>query len=404
MDSLTQITLGAAVGEIVLGKKIGNKAMLWGAIGGTIPDLDIFANFVTDNISATAFHRGITHSIPFALLAPLVLGWMLHQIHGARDRSSRLWWRDFGLSYLFFVLLTSIGAFVLPIPMGDVLPIAAMVSASILFFLLAAFCYRSIRKLPALDNNPSWKAWASLFFWSIFTHPLLDACTAYGTQLFQPISDFRVGLNNISVADPIYTVPFLICLIIASILMRNTRRRAVVNWLGIGLSSLYLLYTGYNKIRTDRIFESSLQRQNIEYERFTNSPTIFNNILWQGVAEADTCYYQGRYSLLDETPEIKKFARLPKNHELLAPYASQREVKILEWFSDGYYNIERRGTDTIQFNNLKYGTLSENPEENPVYVFSFLFKAEQGQLIQLPQEFARDSAAFSFFWERIKGI
>ena len=42
MDSLTQIVLGAACGEIVLGKKIGNKALLFGAIGGTIPDLDVF--------------------------------------------------------------------------------------------------------------------------------------------------------------------------------------------------------------------------------------------------------------------------------------------------------------------------------------------------------------------------
>ena len=40
MDSLTQIVLGAAVGEVVLGKKIGNRAMSWGAVGGAIPDLD----------------------------------------------------------------------------------------------------------------------------------------------------------------------------------------------------------------------------------------------------------------------------------------------------------------------------------------------------------------------------
>ena len=42
MDSITQIVLGAACGEAVLGKKIGNKALLFGAIGGTIPDLDVF--------------------------------------------------------------------------------------------------------------------------------------------------------------------------------------------------------------------------------------------------------------------------------------------------------------------------------------------------------------------------
>lgn len=50
MDSLTQIVLGAAVGEAVLGKKVGNKAMLYGAIAGTIPDLDTFASYFVDTV------------------------------------------------------------------------------------------------------------------------------------------------------------------------------------------------------------------------------------------------------------------------------------------------------------------------------------------------------------------
>ena len=42
MDSLTQLTFGAACGEAILGKKIGRKAPLWGAVLGTLPDLDVF--------------------------------------------------------------------------------------------------------------------------------------------------------------------------------------------------------------------------------------------------------------------------------------------------------------------------------------------------------------------------
>ena len=49
MDSVSQITLGAAIGEIVLGRKLGNKAMFWGAVGGTIPDLDVITKpFMTE--------------------------------------------------------------------------------------------------------------------------------------------------------------------------------------------------------------------------------------------------------------------------------------------------------------------------------------------------------------------
>ena len=60
MDSLTQIVLGAACGEAVLGKKIGNKALLFGAIGGTIPDLDVFVGSLLhgNEIDAMLFHRG----------------------------------------------------------------------------------------------------------------------------------------------------------------------------------------------------------------------------------------------------------------------------------------------------------------------------------------------------------
>ena len=58
MDSLSQITLGAAVGELLLGKKIGNRAMLWGAIAGTVPDLDVFANlFLNDLQGFTGFYK-----------------------------------------------------------------------------------------------------------------------------------------------------------------------------------------------------------------------------------------------------------------------------------------------------------------------------------------------------------
>jgi len=70
MDSLTQIVLGAAVGEVVLGKKIGNRAMLLGAIGGTIPDMDVMGQFFLSEIDNLAFHRGAT------------ISWDQHSNHG----------------------------------------------------------------------------------------------------------------------------------------------------------------------------------------------------------------------------------------------------------------------------------------------------------------------------------
>ena len=81
MDSLTQLTLGAAVGEAVLGKKVGNRAMVWGAFGGLLPDFDVFARFFTDEITALAFHRGPMHSVLFSAVAAIVLGWLVEWLY-----------------------------------------------------------------------------------------------------------------------------------------------------------------------------------------------------------------------------------------------------------------------------------------------------------------------------------
>ena len=77
MDSLTQIVLGAAVGEAVCGKKIGNKAMLWGAIAGTIPDLDVLLSPFQDLVQYLSNHRAFTHPITFALIFSPILAWLM---------------------------------------------------------------------------------------------------------------------------------------------------------------------------------------------------------------------------------------------------------------------------------------------------------------------------------------
>jgi inner membrane protein len=77
MDPLTQIVLGATVGEAILGKKVGNKAMLYVAIAGTIPDLDVLARYLVDTATATEWHRGFSHSIFFSILLVPVFGWLV---------------------------------------------------------------------------------------------------------------------------------------------------------------------------------------------------------------------------------------------------------------------------------------------------------------------------------------
>ncbi|MHC1702433.1 MAG: metal-dependent hydrolase [Tenuifilaceae bacterium] len=80
MDSLTHILIGASIGEATLGKKIGNKAMLIGALISTIPDLDVFITPFMNPVDALFFHRGISHSILFNLLIIPLLAWLILKI------------------------------------------------------------------------------------------------------------------------------------------------------------------------------------------------------------------------------------------------------------------------------------------------------------------------------------
>ena len=81
MDTITQITLGAAVGESVLGRKIGYRAAAWGAFLGTLPDLDVIANPFLDSVGEIRLHRGITHSLLFVAVMSPLFGVMIDRIH-----------------------------------------------------------------------------------------------------------------------------------------------------------------------------------------------------------------------------------------------------------------------------------------------------------------------------------
>ncbi|MCB9276767.1 MAG: metal-dependent hydrolase [Lewinellaceae bacterium] len=400
MDSLTQITLGAAVGELVLGRKVGNRAMLWGAIGGTIPDLDVLANLAAGDMSSLAFHRAITHSLTFAFLAPAALGYLLHNMY-----EGKRYWPAFFKVWLFFLLLVGIGAVFMPIPPLEVSKIALAVSTGIMVFPMVIWLRLKLRRRPGRDANTSWRNWAWMLFWAIVTHPLLDCCTTYGTQLFRPFWDYRVAFNNISVVDPLYTLPFLIFLLAALLAGRRSRWRPVLNYIGIGISSAYMLFTFYNKYQVNHIFEASLAKNGVRYERYMTTPTILNNILWQGVAEGDTAYYHGMYSILDNKAEVLSFNIIPKGHQLIEGHEQDRDIRILRWFSNGYYSIMQRPGGQLQFNDLRFGSLGDSFDKPEDFVFHFLLEQKDGRMeAKESWERPQREGAFQALIGRIKGI
>ena len=110
MDSVTQIALGAAVAEATIGRKIGNRAILWGAIAGTLPDLDVFVP-LGDVVRDFTYHRSASHSLfVLALLTPLLV-WLITRIHPDTRVLRNRWLLTILLVFTTHVLLDSLTAY-----------------------------------------------------------------------------------------------------------------------------------------------------------------------------------------------------------------------------------------------------------------------------------------------------
>ena len=88
VDSITQLTLGAAVGELMLGKRLGNRALAWGALFGTLPDLDVVIAPLLDTAGNLWWHRGPSHSLLVMIVASYLLApWLAKR--WKKDKVSR---------------------------------------------------------------------------------------------------------------------------------------------------------------------------------------------------------------------------------------------------------------------------------------------------------------------------
>ncbi len=91
MDSITHLALGACMGEAFAGKTVGKKAMLWGAMAQSIPDIDFMAAAWMDTTSNLLAHRGFTHSILFCALITPGLALLAERLHRPHNISLQKW-------------------------------------------------------------------------------------------------------------------------------------------------------------------------------------------------------------------------------------------------------------------------------------------------------------------------
>lgn len=176
MDSITQIVLGSAVGEAVLGRKTGYRAAAWGAVLGTIPDLDILLNPFLDSVGELEMHRGLTHSVTFCILASPVFGWLIDRIHKKLEVGWKPWTKLVFLAFFTHILIdlpTTYGTQVLfpfstvPFTTDSVFIIDPLFTLLLLAGLIPALLFRKSPAVRKTANRTGLFAAALYLLWGI---------------------------------------------------------------------------------------------------------------------------------------------------------------------------------------------------------------------------------------------
>ena len=355
MDSLTQAVLGAAVGEAAAGPRLGRRAALWGAVAGTLPDLDVLAYPWLDTAGELYVHRGLTHGLAFSFVAGPALGWAVWRFERWRverdpDRPTR--------------------------------------------------------------TAGTWRAWAAVWFWALFTHPLLDTFTVYGTQLLAPFSDRPFAVGSVFIIDPLYTVPLAGFLLAALLTRRARRRRTWAGW-GLAVSTAYLAWGLVAQQTAHRATLRALDADGVRPTRVLTAAAPLTTLLWRSVAEVETdsgtVYLTGLRSLFDNGPDMT-FNVTEAQRDRLAPFAGSRQAETLRWFSRGWLRVRpdtTGGAGGVAVSDLRFGRADGDlgPGDAP-YLFTWRLAPDGEGGVALEQaEFEADlgGGLLGDLWDRALG-
>ena len=256
---------------------------------------------------------------------------------------------------------------------------------SVLIWALLRRWWAPVRKQPL-----RWLAAISL---TLLTHPLLDAHTAYGTQLFWPLDVPPTSWATLFIIDPMYTLPLLVGVGVASF-----RRQVggVALLAGLVVSTLYIGWSWAAQAIVTRQVEAALTSMQLEGAPVFLTPTPFNTLLWRVVVIDEGNYLEGFDSLvIDEGPI--RFGTYASGSNMLEESGDIWAVERLRWFARGFVKASI-DDERLIVSDLRMG-------QEPTYVFSHVVAARGNPHWRaVPTELlpvSLDDRALAGTWERI---
>ena len=223
-----------------------------------------------------------------------------------------------------------------------------------LFFIPFGSLFVALLAYPLFKKSMPFKTVYLACFFGYATHGLLDACTSYGTQLLWPFSNERVTWNNISIIDPLFTIPILIL-----VLVTIKTKKKLFNYFAIGWAIFYL---SLGLIQYERALISAKQlaySRGHNVERLTLKPSFGNLILWKSIYQHEEYFYVDAIRTLQSSSwclgdNIRIFDYELHLPDLDKESQQRKDIERFRWFSQDYlgFDIKRKIVTDVRYSMI----------------------------------------------------
>ncbi len=198
------------------------------------------------------------------------------------------------------------------------------------------------------------------------THGFLDACTSYGTHLLWPFSEARSAWNNISIIDPLFTLPLILGLILTS-----WRGKKIFIRVALIYGFFYLGAGAWQRERVKSFVSSELSSE--EIVKVDSKPSFGNLWLWRVITTTDVDY---RVDAVWSVPfvdlkfyegvRVMPFDQSRDLPQLVKGSRSERDIERFRFFSDDYLYIVEQTETITTIGDLRYSLLPNS--KKPLWV------------------------------------
>ena len=223
---------------------------------------------------------------------------------------------------------------------------------AVLFWLALRRWWAPVREAP--------KRWLATIILALVTHPLLDAHTAYGTQLLWPLDVPPTMWATLFIIDPLYTLPLLVGTIVVAVRPLGEQSGRVLR-VALALSTLYVGWSWLAQSVVRHHADETLAAMGFDDAPVFLTPTPFNTLLWRVVVLTDDGYFEGFDSLVVDEDALR-FSAYDSDRQALEDASDLWAVARLRWFANDFVKADVVGSKLL-ISDLRMG-------QEPSYVFT----------------------------------